>query len=180
MEIKAEKKHNMSVYVAMSLIVLCLVIIFAYDKSNSIKTIDNQKLQIEKVTAQKSDLQSSFDASLVKIESMKASATEMSVQLDDKNAEIEKTKTEIRSILNKKHVTESELVKAKTMIAGLNNKIGDMEKTIAKLTEDNKVLGNQNMALTTDKENLTKELSTTVAVKQELEQKVDVASTLNA
>jgi peptidoglycan hydrolase CwlO-like protein len=180
MEIKAEKKHNMSVYVAMSLILLCLGIIFAYDKSNSIKTIDNQKLQIEKVTAQKSDLQSSFDASLVKIESMKATATEMSVQLDDKNAEIEKTKTEIRSILNKKHVTESELVKAKTMIAGLNNKIGDMEKTIAKLTEDNKVLGEQNSALTTDKENLTKDLSATVAVKQELEQKVDVASTLNA
>jgi len=180
MEVKAEKKHNMSIYVAMSLIVMCLVIIFAYDKSNSIKTIDNQKMQIEKVTAQKSELQSNFDASLVKIESMKAAATEMSQQLSDKNAEIEKTKTEIRTILNKKNVTEAELAKAKVMINGLNSKIGDMEKTIAKLTEDNKILGEQNTALTTDKENLTKELSSTVAVKQELEQKVDVASTLNA
>jgi hypothetical protein len=179
-EIKASKKLNKSIYVALSLIFLCLVSIFAYDKSNSINTIDNQKLQIEKVTSQKSELQTSFDASLVKIESMKNAATELSTQLNDKNAEIEKTKTEIRTILNKKHVTESELAKAKTMIAGLNNKIGDMEKTIAKLTDDNKVLGEQNMTLTTDKENLTKELGTTVAVKQELEQKVDVASTLNA
>jgi predicted nucleic acid-binding Zn-ribbon protein len=179
-EIKASKKHNTSVYVALSLIILCLASIFAYYKFNSINTIDNQKLQIEKVTSQKSDLQTSFDASLVKIESMKTAATELGTQLNDKNAEIEKNKTEIRSILNKKHVTESELAKAKKMIAGLNNKIGDMEKTIAKLTEDNKVLGEQNMTLTTEKENLTKELGATVAVKQELEQKVDVASTLNA
>lgn len=180
MEEQAEKKHNISIYVAMALIIVCLGIIFAYDKTNSMRTIDVQKAQIDKITYDKSELQSNFDAALVKIESMKTEAAGLNQNLEAKNAEIEKSKAAIRSIINKKNITESELAKAKMMVKGLNDKIGDMEQTIAKLTEDNKVLGEKNAALTADKENLTTELNNTVAVKKELEQKVDVASTLNA
>lgn len=179
MELNAEKKHNISIYVAMSLIVVCLGIIFAYDKTNSMKTIDIQKNQIDKITADKSELQSNFDAALVKIETMKTESAGLKQNLDEKNAEIEKSKSEIRSIINKKNITESELNRARLLVKGLNDKVGEMEQTIARLTEDNKLLEEKNTALTADKENLTKELNNTVAVKQDLEKKVDVASTLN-
>jgi len=179
MDLKSERRHNISIYVALSLIILCLGIIFAYDKSNSMKTIKNQKTQIDRITADKSELQSNFDAALVKIESLKVESGELKTNLEEKNAEIEKAKADIRSIINKKNVSEKELAKARMMIKGLNDKIGDMENTIAMLTEENKNLGEQNKALTADKENLTKELGSTVAAKEDLEHTVDVASTLN-
>ena len=180
MEMKSEKNYNKSILVGLTALLLCLGVFFAFDKSNSIKTIDLQKSQIEKVTAEKSSLQTDFDASLVRLDSMHSVTVELGQKLDTKTDEIEKSKVEIRSLLNKKNMTESELAKTKVLIKGLNSKIGDMENTIAKLTDDNKVLGEKNQALTSDKENLTKELGSTIVAKQELEQKVDVASTLNA
>ena len=152
----------------------------AYDKTNATKTIDQQRVQIASVTTEKSELQSSFDASLARLDSMETVTTGLNSQLEEKNKEIAKAKDEIRSILNKRNATSAELAKAKTLIASLNGKITSMEKEIAKLTEDNRILGEEKMALTADKEKLTQDLTTTTTIKQELEKKVDVASTLNA
>lgn len=152
----------------------------AYDKTNATKTIDQQKVQIASVTTEKSELQSSFDASLARLDSMETVTTGLNSQLEEKNKEIAKAKDEIRSILNKRNATSAELAKAKTLIASLNGKITSMEQEIAKLTEDNRILGEEKMALTADKEKLTQDLTTTTTIKQELEKKVDVASTLNA
>lgn len=66
------------------------------------------------------------------------------------------------------------------MIASLNSKISTMEQEIAKLTEDNRLLGEEKVALIADKDKLTQDLTTTNGIKLELEKKVDVASTLNA
>ena len=180
LELTPKKHFNKTIIIALSLALITAGGYFAYDKSNSTKTIDQQKVQIAKVTTEKSELQSSFDASLVRIDSMQTVTTSLNVQLEEKNTEIAKSKVEIRNILNKKNITVAELAKAKSLIHGLNTKIDDMETAIAKLTEDNKVLGDKNLALTLDKDNLTQELSATNVIKKELENKVDVASTLNA
>lgn len=150
------------------------------EKTNATKTIDQQVVQIAAVTTEKSNLQSSFDASLARLDSMETVTNGLNSQLDEKNKEIAKAKDEIRSILNKKNATSAELAKAKGMIASLNGKITTMEQEIAKLTEDNRLLGEEKVVLIADKEKLTQDLTTTTGIKQELEKKVDIASTLNA
>jgi myosin heavy subunit len=151
-----------------------------YAKNQSSDTIQQQETQIAKVSSEKSDVQASFDASLARLDSMTTVNTALEGQLTDKNTEITKMKTEIRSILNKRNATASELARAKTLIASLNEKISTMEQEVARLTTENQTLNNDKVVLTQEKEKLTQDLTATTVVKQELEKKVDVASTLNA
>ena len=72
------------------------------------------------------------------------------------------------------------MAKAKDLIAQLNDKIGNMEQDVARLTSDNQSLTQDKVQLTQDNTSLTSDLQTTTAVKQDLEKKVDIASTLNA
>ena len=144
------------------------------------QTVQQQAVQIEKVSAEKTDIQSSFDASLARLDSMSSVNTGLESKLTEKNNEIANVKTEIRSILNKKNATASELSRAKTLIASLNDKITSMEMDIAKLKQDNQLLNNDNVVLKQEKEVLNQNLTTTTEVKNQLEKKVDIASTLNA
>jgi regulator of replication initiation timing len=89
-------------------------------------------------------------------------------------------KNEIRSILNKKNATAAELNRAKGLIEELNQKVANLEADVAKLTTENETLTVEKTQLTQDKDKLTTDLQTTSTAKEELEKKVDVASTLNA
>lgn len=150
------------------------------DKNKNVDVIHQQETTIAKVSDEKSDIQKSFDGSLARLDSMGSLNKTLEGKLGAKNKEITKSKNEIRSILNKKNATAAELNKAKNMIADLNGKITNMEQEIARLTEDNKNLNNDKVVLTQDKEKLTQDLSATTVIKQDLEKKVDIASTLNA
>ncbi len=152
----------------------------AYDKSKVSDTIQQQQSQIAKVSDEKSDIQSSFDASLARLDSMTTVNTGLNSQLAEKNTEIAKVKAEIRSILSKKNASAAELARAKTLINQLNEKISGLEADVARLTEENQTLSNDKATLTQEKEKLTQDLTATTEVKQNLEKKVDVASTLNA
>ena len=55
-----------------------------------------------------------------------------------------------------------------------------LEADVARLTQDNQALTNDKVVLTQEKEKLTTDLTATTEIKQNLEKKVDVASTLNA
>ena len=151
-----------------------------YDKSKTDDTLQLQQSQIAKVIDEKSGLQSSFDASLARLDSMATVNTGLNSQLAEKNTEIAKVKAEIRSILGKKNASAAELARAKTLINQLNEKITGLEADVARLTEENKTLTNDKEVLTQEKTKLTQDLATTTEVKQNLEKKVDVASTLNA
>ena len=151
-----------------------------YDKNKNSETIHQQETQIAKVSDEKSDLQVSFDASLARLDSMTSANTGLNSKLTDKNAEITKVKAEIRTILNKKNATASELGRAKTLIVSLNEKISSLENDIARLRQDNQLLSNDNVVLKQEKEVLKQNLVATTEIKQNLEKKVDVASTLNA
>ncbi len=151
-----------------------------YTKNDSLKTIQLQETTIAKVSDEKSDVQSNFDASLARLDSMSTVNAGLNGQLAEKNNEIAKVKSEIRSILNKKNATAAELGRAKTLIASLNDKITSMEADIAQLKQDNQLLTNDNTVLKQEKETLSKDLVAIKEVKQTLEKKVDIASTLNA
>ncbi len=151
-----------------------------YDKSNNTKAIQQQETKIAAVTEEKSNVQASFDASLARLDSMATVTSSLQSELADKNSEIAKDKEEIRKILNNKNSTGKELARAKSLIAGLNDKIAGMEQEVARLTTENQALTQDKVVLTADKEKLTQDLTVTTTQKQELEKKVDVASTLNA
>jgi DNA repair exonuclease SbcCD ATPase subunit len=136
--------------------------------------------QIVKVTDEKSELQKNFDATLVRLDSISGSNNQLQGQLAESNSQIGKLKGEIRSILNKKNATQAELNKAKALINEMNEKVANLEQEVARLTQENQTLTTEKTQLTADKQKLTEDLTTTTAVKQDLEKKVDVASTLNA
>src|SRR4029077_7856101 len=56
----------------------------------------------------------------------------------------------------------------------------NMEQEVARLTQDNQNLNQDNTKLKQDKEQLTTDLQTVSTAKDELDKKVDIASTLNA
>jgi myosin heavy subunit len=152
----------------------------AYDKNKTGKTIQQQETKIATISDEKSNVQSSFDASLARLDSMSTINTGLQSQLTAKTEEIGKVKTEIRTILNKKNATAAELSRAKELIASLNSKISGMEQDIARLKDENKTLTNDKVVLTQEKAKLNEDLVATTVVKQDLEKKVDIASTLNA
>jgi hypothetical protein len=151
-----------------------------YDKNKVAETMQLQQTQIAKVTDEKSSVQSSFDASLARLDSMTTVNTGLSSQLSDKNKEIGRVKAEIRGILSKKNASAAELARAKTLIAQLNDKISSLEADVTRLTQENQTLTNDKAVLVQEKEKVTQDLVATTEVKQNLEKKVDVASTLNA
>jgi len=150
------------------------------DKNKTTEVITHQTSQIAAITEEKSDVQKSFDASLARLDSMTTANKGLEGKLTEKNNEIAKVKSEIRGILNKKNATAAELSRAKTLIASLNGQIESMQVEVARLTQENQVLSNDKVVLTQEKEKLTTDLTATTLVKEDLEKKVDVASTLNA
>lgn len=150
------------------------------DKSKTSEVIEQQKTTLTKVSADKSDIQKSFDGSLARLDSMGTINTNLEGLLKDKNSEIAKTKQEIRGILNKRNVSAAELSKAKGLIVSLNGKITNLEENVARLTQENQGLNQDKITLTQDKEKLTTDLNANNIIRQDLEKKVDVASTLNA
>jgi len=178
-----EAKSNRGKNIVIGVLSACLLGLGIYtisDKNKSGEQIMQQQTQIAKVSEEKTDIQRNFDASLARLDSFTTLNNDLQGKLTAKHSEISKMKSEIRSILNKKNATASELARAKTLINDLNGKITSMEADIARLTDENKTLSADKVALTADKEKLTQDLTTTTTVKQELEKKVDIASTLNA
>ncbi len=148
------------------------------NKQDQLHSTDLQ--QIAKVTDEKSELQRSFDATLVRLDSVSGNNNELQGQLTEKTTELGKLKNEIRTILNNKNATQKELTRARTLIAEMNDKVAHLEEDVAKLTQQNETLTVEKTQLTADKDKLTTDLQTTSTAKEELEKKVDVASTLNA
>ncbi|MDO6434682.1 hypothetical protein Q4E93_28990 [Flavitalea sp. BT771] len=148
------------------------------NKQEQVQT--QQQAQISKVTDEKGQLQKNFDDALVRLDSLTGTNNKLQGQLAEGNGQIAKLKGQIRGLLNKQHLSEAEKKKAEDLIKELNDKVSSMEQQIAQLTQDNQQLTADKTALTADKEKLTTDLQTTTTAKQDLEKKVDVASTLNA
>ena len=151
-----------------------------FNNNKNSEVLQTQQSEIVKVTTEKSELQNSFDASLARLDSMSTMNTNMQQQLAGKEEEIASVKKEIRSILNNKNATAAELKKARGLIAQLNGRISEFEQQIAALTLENDSLKVERVSLLADRENLTRNLDSTIVIKTALEEKVDIASTLNA
>jgi predicted nucleic acid-binding Zn-ribbon protein len=177
------KKPRDSKSLIIGLLIAAIVILsgfFIFDHSKSNENLKAQQTEVAKVTSEKSNIQSSFDASLARLDSMQTSNADLNGKLTASNAEIAKMKSEIRSILHKKNVSASELSKARDLIAKLNGQITDLQAQIAMLSQQNDSLKQNVVVLTTQNQTLSHNLDSTHVVTQNLEKKVDIASTLNA
>src|ERR1700682_5528783 len=139
-----------------------------------------QQATISKVTEDKGLIQKNFDDALVRLDSLTGTNNKLQGQLAEGQGQISKLKGQIRGILSKQRISEAEKKKAQELIKELNDKISNLEQQVAQLTQENQQLTSDKTQLTQDKEKLTTDLQTTSTAKQELEKKVDVASTLNA
>src|SRR5579871_2197578 len=151
-----------------------------YNNNKQEQVHQTDQTQIAKVTDEKGQIQKNFDDALVRLDSLTGNNNKLQASLNTANSDIAKKKSEICSILNKKNATAAELTKAKQLINDLNNKITDLEKQVQDLTTQNTQLTADKTQLTQEKDKLTQDLQTTTTAKQDLEKKVDVASTLNA
>ena len=182
-QLVTDKRRPDSKNVLLGILIAAIIILagfFIYDHSNSGEKLKAQETEVAKVTTEKSNIQSSFDASLARLDSMQSVNTEMDSNLSASKNEIAKMKTEIRSILNKRNATSRELARARNLIAQLNGKISDLESQVAMLTQQNDSLRQNVAVLTSEKATLSRNLDSTIVIKTVLEKKVDVASTLNA
>jgi len=176
----ARKNSKTTIIVVLA---ICCLASWGYLLVNNNKTgkiIAHNETQIAKISDEKSNVQKSFDESLIRLDSMASASNGLKSKLTEENKDIAKRKAEIRVILNKKNATTAELAKAKELITQLNDKIGNMEQEVARLSNDNQSLSQDKIVLTQEKGKLTDDLSATMTVKQDLEKKVDIASTLNA
>lgn len=170
-----------------STIIVLLAIAFAgtlgyavFSNNQHTVAIEQNHTQVVKVTDEKGALQKSFDESLVRLDSMAGVSHAMTSHLAAENAQIAKKKAEIRRILNDKNASAAELAKAKEMINQLNDKISTMEQDVARLTQDKQQLTQDKIALVQDTTTLDSSLQVGTVAQKDLENKVDIASTLNA
>jgi len=158
-----------------------------YDKSKNKETVAQLETRITNVDSARNAIQQEFLVVSAKADSLTQNNIQLHGDLADKSASIQKLKSNITSILKKKNASESELAQAKQMIGELNGKVDGLLAEVDKLKGENQVLTSTNQQLNTektqltaDKQSLEENLNTTKGEKKQLEDKVDVASTLHA
>ncbi len=153
---------------------------FLWDKNNNDQKMTQLQAQYVTVDSSKNELQRSFDASLARLDSLTGYNNEIEGKLTESNSEIVKLKGQIGSILRKQKITAEERKKAEELIAELNDKIGFLEEEVARLTLENQTLTTEKAAISVERDNFRAQKDTLEGVKRILEDRVTIASTLNA
>jgi hypothetical protein len=158
-----------------------------YDKSKTKETVAQLQSRLVNIDSARNAIQEDFMAVSAKADSLTQNNIQLQGDLADKNSAIQKLKSNIGSILKKKNASDEELAQAKQMIGELNGKVDGLFAEIDKLKGENQQLSSSNQQLSTektqltaDKQGLEQNLATTKTEKKQLEEKVDVASTLHA
>ncbi|KAF0241205.1 MAG: hypothetical protein FD183_789 [Chitinophagaceae bacterium] len=158
-----------------------------YDKSQTKEQVTQLETKISNIDSARVAIQQDFMDVSAKADSLTKDNLQLQGEMAEQNVQIQKLKTDIGGILKKKNATASELAQAKSMIGELNGKIDGLFAEIEKLKGENTQLNNANAQLneektqlTTEKQGLEQNLNTTKVEKKQLEDKVDVASTLHA
>jgi predicted nucleic acid-binding Zn-ribbon protein len=184
---QAPKDNRKLIYgILIAALLLTWAYIF-YDKSKTNEKVVYLETKISNVDSAKNAIEQEFLSVSAKADSLTNQNLQLQGDLADKNADIQKLKQDIGGILKKKNATAAELASAKQKIGELNGKIDGLFAEIEKLKGENLQLNNANQQLnsektqlTTEKQGLESNLNSTKAEKKQLEEKVDVASTLHA
>lgn len=151
-----------------------------WDKTKHNETVAAKDMQITNLDSAKNSIQTEYNAALTRLDEMTGKNAKLDSLLKRDQADISQKNKRIKELLTKKNATEAELREAKQLIADLNGRIDGYVVEIEKLKGENLQLTQDKQQLTTEKEQLTTEKLQLTDTKNKLEEKVDVASTLNA
>lgn len=132
------------------------------------------------VDSAKDELETSYKAALGRLDSLTGYNNELEGKLTSQNSEIKNLRSRIDGLMKKQKLSAEEKKQAEALIQELNDKISGLEQEVVRLTAENQEL---NTNLSSEKQKtaqLSTDLASTTSAKQQLEKKVDVASTLNA
>jgi TolA-binding protein len=136
--------------------------------------------KMEIAMSESDSLRQMFNLAEIRLDSITGANNILHGQNSALQKEIASRKIEINRILNDKNATAEDLKRARQLIEELNGQIGKLESEISQLRGENQELTKQNTNLADEKNVLTQNLVTKTAEKKELENTVDVASTLTA
>jgi len=175
------------VYAILIAIILLLLGYIVYDKTQDKKTEQLNFITIQNLDSAKSVLEAEFEIASKQVDTLTANNAQLETKLSEKNSELAKTKASINSILKQKNISVDDLKKAQKLIADYKGQLEGLQAEVAKLkgenlqlTADKQQLTTEKNQLTTEKEQLSTEKNQLTNDKKNLEDKVDVASTLTA
>ena len=185
-----QKDNRNSIYALLIGIIVLLLGYIIYDKTQDKKTADvlnttqqtlvTREVDYKNLDSAKSILQAQFDVASHKIDTLATNNSKLSGALSARSSELAKMKSNISNILSKKNASEKELKEAEQKLSELNMQIDSYVAEITKLKAENQQLTTDKNQLATEKDQLTTEKNQLSTDKKNLENTVDVASTLSA
>ncbi len=151
-----------------------------WDKSKSKELTNQLQAQLSTSDSSKNVLQNEYNSALQRLDELTSMNSSLDSLVKTKNSEVENLKSRISSLLKKQNKTAADLAEAKRLIEELNGKISGYVEEIEVLRGENLQLKTEKQDLITQKEQLQQEYDQTKEQKKTVEEKLDVASTLNA
>ncbi|MFN5760949.1 MAG: hypothetical protein ACK43L_08535 [Sphingobacteriales bacterium] len=177
---KPEKDNRKLIY---SLLIAALLgswgYIF-YDKSKTDDLIKTKDQQYNSLDSSRNQVQKEYEDALYRLDDLSGRNSSLDSLLKTRNKELETVKARINQLVRKQNASSAELAEARQLIQQLNGKIDGYIAEIERLQGENFTLTQEKRTLTSQKEELERNLSTTQTEKKAAEDKVDIASTLHA
>jgi myosin heavy subunit len=151
-----------------------------YDKSKSKETTSQLQAQLLNSDSGKNVLQTEYNSALQRLDELTSMNTSLDSLVKRKNSEVSSLKSRIQSLLNKQNKSAADLAEAKRLINELNSKVSEYVTEVETLRGENLQLKTEKQEVIVQKEMIQREYDSTKVVKQKAEEKLDVASTLNA
>jgi hypothetical protein len=151
-----------------------------WDKSKEKQEDILQNAQLATADSSKTAIQGEYNSALQRLDELTSMNASMDSLVKTKNSEISNMKSRIQQLLSKQNRTAADLAEAKRLINDLNSKISGYVSEIEVLKGENLQLKTEKEEITVQKQALQTQYDQTSAEKKVVEEKLDVASTLNA
>ena len=151
-----------------------------WDKSKSKEVTTQLQAQLSTSDSSKSAIQGEYNSALQRLDELTSMNASMDSLVKTKDSDISNMKKRIQTLLNKQNKTAADLAEAKRLINELNEKISGYVVEVETLRGENLQLKTEKQEITVQKEALQVQYDQTSAEKKVVEEKLDVASTLNA
>lgn len=151
-----------------------------WDKSKTKELTTQLQSQLTTSDSSKNAIQNEYNSALQRLDELTSMNSSLDSLVKSRNSEVENLKSRISGLLKKQNRTEAENAQLKSMIKDLNDKISGYVQEIEVLRGENLQLKTEKEELITQKETLIREKDQTIQEKKAVEEKLDVASTLNA
>jgi hypothetical protein len=177
------KKNKSSTKLLLVLLLIALLGTWGYiiwDKNNTKALIAQKDNTISSTTSQRDELQKELDDATIRYDIIKTSNTKKDSMIDVKDREILDKKKKINSLLSKANASKSELAQVKMLIASLNADIEGYKSQIAILEGQKVELTKANQNLSTQRDNIQKDLDSSNEQIKNRDETINIGSTLHA